>query len=338
MPAGRSIIRPAFAAGRIYSPARRNPYACRAPPERPAPHKILRFKRPSEINKGVPVSGRNFYMETVLELLKAVFLGIIQGITEWLPISSTGHMILANEIINLSVSAEFMEMFEVVIQLGSILAVVVLFFHKLNPFSPKKSSEEKRDTFSLWGKVIIGIIPAGVIGLLFDKQINSLFYNSLTIAITLIIYGVLFILVENRNKKLQPKVDSVKQISWQLALAIGCAQVLALIPGTSRSGATIIGAMLFGLSRTAAAEFSFFLAVPVMFGASALKLLKFGFDFTGMELAILLIGCVTAFLVSLAAIRFLMNFIKKHDFKVFGWYRIALGIIVLVFFMVRAIF
>ena len=271
-------------------------------------------------------------METVLELLKAVFLGIIQGITEWLPISSTGHMILANEIINLSVSAEFMEMFEVVIPLGSILAVVVLFFHKLNPFSPKKSSEEKRDTFSLWGKVIIGIIPAGVIGLLFDKQINSLFYNSLTIAITLIIYGVLFILVENRNKKLQPKVDSVKQISWQLALAIGCAQVLALIPGTSRSGATIIGAMLFGLSRTAAAEFSFFLAVPVMFGASALKLLKFGFDFTGMELAILLIGCVTAFLVSLAAIRFLMNFIKKHDFKPFGYYRIALGIIILIVF------
>lgn len=271
-------------------------------------------------------------METVLELLKAVFLGIIQGITEWLPISSTGHMILANEIINLSVSAEFMEMFEVVIQLGSILAVVVLFFHKLNPFSPKKSSEEKRDTFSLWGKVIIGIIPAGVIGLLFDNQINSLFYNSLTIAITLIIYGVLFILVENRNKKLQPKVDSVKQISWQLALAIGCAQVLALIPGTSRSGATIIGAMLFGLSRTAAAEFSFFLAVPVMFGASALKLLKFGFDFTGMELAILLIGCVTAFLVSLVAIRFLMNFIKKHDFKPFGYYRIALGIIILIVF------
>lgn len=271
-------------------------------------------------------------METVLELLKAVFLGIIQGITEWLPISSTGHMILANEIINLSVSAEFMEMFEVVIQLGSILAVVVLFFHKLNPFSPKKSSEEKRDTFSLWGKVIIGIIPAGVIGLLFDNQINSLFYNSLTIAITLIIYGVLFILVENRNKKLQPKVDSVKQISWQLALAIGCAQVLALIPGTSRSGATIIGAMLFGLSRTAAAEFSFFLAVPVMFGASALKLLKFGFNFTGMELAILLIGCVTAFLVSLAAIRFLMNFIKKHDFKPFGYYRIALGIIILIVF------
>ena len=271
-------------------------------------------------------------METVLELLKAVFLGIIQGITEWLPISSTGHMILANEIINLSVSAEFMEMFEVVIQLGSILAVVVLFFHKLNPFSPKKSSEEKRDTFSLWGKVIIGIIPAGVIGLLFDKQINSLFSNSLTIAITLIIYGVLFILVENRNKKLQPKVDSVKQISWQLALAIGCAQVLALIPGTSRSGATIIGAMLFGLSRTAAAEFSFFLAVPVMFGASALKLLKFGFNFTGMELAILLIGCVTAFLVSLAAIRFLMNFIKKHDFKPFGYYRIALGIIILIVF------
>lgn len=220
-------------------------------------------------------------MQTVLELLKAVVLGIIQGITEWLPISSTGHMILANEIINLSVSDAFMEMFEVVIQLGSILAVVVLFFHKLNPLSPKKSPQEKKDTLSLWGKVIIGVIPAGIIGLLFDDQINDIFYNSLTIAITLIVYGVLFILVENRNKHRKPRIDSVGQISWQLALAIGCAQILALIPGTSRSGATIIGAMLFGISRTAAAEFSFFLAVPVMFGASALKLLKFGFDFTG---------------------------------------------------------
>lgn len=271
-------------------------------------------------------------MQTVLELLKAVVLGIIQGITEWLPISSTGHMILANEIINLSVSDAFMEMFEVVIQLGSILAVVVLFFPKLNPLSPKKSPQEKKDTLSLWGKVIIGVIPAGVIGLLFDDQINDIFYNSLTIAITLIVYGVLFILVENRNKHRKPRIDSVGQISWQLALAIGCAQILALIPGTSRSGATIIGAMLFGLSRTAAAEFSFFLAVPVMFGASALKLLKFGFDFTGMELAILFTGCVTAFLVSLLAIRFLMNFIKKHDFKPFGYYRIALGIIILIVF------
>lgn len=271
-------------------------------------------------------------MQTVLELLKAVVLGIIQGITEWLPISSTGHMILANEIINLSVSDAFMEMFEVVIQLGSILAVVVLFFHKLNPLSPKKSPQEKKDTLSFWGKVIIGVIPAGIIGLLFDDQINDIFYNSLTIAITLIVYGVLFILVENRNKHRKPRIDSVGQISWQLALAIGCAQILALIPGTSRSGATIIGAMLFGLSRTAAAEFSFFLAVPVMFGASALKLLKFGFDFTGMELAILFTGCVTAFLVSLLAIRFLMNFIKKHDFKPFGYYRIALGIIILIVF------
>lgn len=271
-------------------------------------------------------------MQTVLELLKTVVLGIIQGITEWLPISSTGHMILANEIINLSVSDAFMEMFEVVIQLGSILAVVVLFFHKLNPLSPKKSPQEKKDTLSLWGKVIIGVIPAGIIGLLFDDQINDIFYNSLTIAITLIVYGVLFILVENRNKHRKPRIDSVGQISWQLALAIGCAQILALIPGTSRSGATIIGAMLFGLSRTAAAEFSFFLAVPVMFGASALKLLKFGFDFTGMELAILFTGCVTAFLVSLLAIRFLMNFIKKHDFKPFGYYRIALGIIILIVF------
>lgn len=234
-------------------------------------------------------------MQTVLELLKAVVLGIIQGITEWLPISSTGHMILANEIINLSVSDAFMEMFEVVIQLGSILAVVVLFFHKLNPLSPKKSPQEKKDTLSLWGKVIIGVIPAGIIGLLFDDQINDIFYNSLTIAITLIVYGVLFILVENRNKHRKPRIDSVGQISWQLALAIGCAQILALIPGTSRSGATIIGAMLFGISRTAAAEFSFFLAVPVMFGASALKLLKFGFDFTGMELAILFTAVLPPF-------------------------------------------
>lgn len=190
-----------------------------------------------------------------------MFLGIVQGITEWLPISSTGHMILANEIISLSVSDAFMEMFEVVIQLGSILAVVVLFFHKLNPFSPQKSAPQKRETFSLWGKVLIGVIPAGIIGLLFDDQINDIFYNSLTIAITLIIYGVLFILVEKRNKGRAPRVGSVGEITWQLALAIGCAQVLALIPGTSRSGATIIGAMLLGLSRTAAAEFSFFLAV-----------------------------------------------------------------------------
>ena len=271
-------------------------------------------------------------MQTVIELLKAVFLGIVQGITEWLPISSTGHMILANEIISLSVSDAFMEMFEVVIQLGSILAVVVLFFQKLNPFSPQKSAPQKRETFSLWGKVLIGVIPAGIIGLLFDDQINDIFYNSLTIAITLIIYGVLFILVENRNKGRAPRVGSVGEITWQLALAIGCAQVLALIPGTSRSGATIIGAMLLGLSRTAAAEFSFFLAVPVMLGASALKLLKFGFNFTGMELAVLFSGCVTAFLVSLLAIRFLMSFIQKHDFKPFGYYRIALGIIILIVF------
>lgn len=271
-------------------------------------------------------------MQIVFELLKSILLGVIQGITEWLPISSTGHMILANEFLNLSVSASFMEMFEVVIQLGSILAVLVIFFHKLNPFSPKKSAEEKKSTLSLWGKVIIGIIPAGVIGILFDDKINELFYNSLTIAVTLIIYGVLFILVENLNKNRRPKVKDVQGIGWQLALAIGCAQVLALIPGTSRSGATIIGGMLFGLSRTAAAEFSFFLAVPVMFGASALKLLKFGFSFTAMELGLLAAGFITAFLVSMAAIRFLMKFIQKHDFKPFGYYRIALGIIILIVF------
>lgn len=269
-----------------------------------------------------------------LEILKAIVMGIIQGITEWLPISSTGHMILADEFIKLDVSETFWNTFLVVVQLGSILAVVVLFFHKLNPLSPKKTSLEKRDTWSLWGKVLVAVVPAGIIGVLFDDKINEIFYNWPVVAATLIIYGVLFIVVESRKRK--SKINSFHDLSYQTALIIGVFQVLALIPGTSRSGATIIGAVLLGCSRYVAAEFSFFLAVPVMFGASGLKLVKTGLDFTGPEWAILLIGMITAFAVSLLAIKFLMSYIKKHDFKVFGWYRIVLGIVVILYFLFLA--
>ncbi|SCJ78534.1 Undecaprenyl-diphosphatase [uncultured Clostridium sp.] len=268
-----------------------------------------------------------------LEILKAVFLGIVEGITEWLPISSTGHMILVDEFIKLNVSQEFMDMFLVVIQLGAILAVVCLYFHKLNPFSPRKSPKQKRDTFSLWGKVLIATIPAGIIGVLFDDQLHELFYNYITVAITLIIYGVAFILIENRNRNRRPLIRNFQQMTWQAALVIGIFQILALIPGTSRSGATIVGAMLIGTSRYVAAEFTFFLAIPVMFGASFIKLLKFGFSYTGMEIGILLTGMVVAFLVSVLAIKFLMGYIKKHDFKAFGWYRIVLGVIVIAYFL-----
>ena len=268
-----------------------------------------------------------------LEILKAVFLGIVEGITEWLPISSTGHMILVDEFIKLNVSQEFMDMFLVVIQLGAILAVVCLYFHKLTPFSPRKSAKQKRDTFSLWGKVLIATIPAGIIGVLFDDQLHELFYNYITVAITLIIYGVAFILIENRNRNRRPLIRNFQQMTWQAALVIGIFQILALIPGTSRSGATIVGAMLIGTSRYVAAEFTFFLAIPVMFGASFIKLLKFGFSYTGMEIGILLTGMVVAFLVSVLAIKFLMGYIKKHDFKAFGWYRIVLGVIVIAYFL-----
>lgn len=268
-----------------------------------------------------------------LEILKAVFLGIVEGITEWLPISSTGHMILVDEFIKLNVSQEFMDMFLVVIQLGAILAVICLYFHKLNPFSPRKSAKQKRDTFSLWGKVLIATIPAGIIGVLFDDQLHELFYNYITVAITLIIYGVAFILIENRNRNRRPLIRNFQQMTWQAALVIGIFQILALIPGTSRSGATIVGAMLIGTSRYVAAEFTFFLAIPVMFGASFIKLLKFGFSYTGMEIGILLTGMVVAFLVSVLAIKFLMGYIKKHDFKAFGWYRIVLGVIVIAYFL-----
>ncbi len=269
-----------------------------------------------------------------LEILKAVVFGIIQGITEWLPISSTGHMILANEFIKLKVSKDFFSMFEVVIQFGSILAVVLLYFHKLNPFSSSKSRKQKAETLSLWAKVIVAVLPAGIIGVLFDDKLDELFYNSTTVAITLIVYGVLFILLESRHKK--PKIRSFEQLDYKTALLIGVFQILALIPGTSRSGSTILGAVFLGTSRYIAAEFSFFLAIPVMFGASALKLVKFfvksGFGFTPLELSILITGMVVAFIVSIFAIKFLMEYIKKHNFKVFGYYRIILGIIVILYF------
>ena len=269
----------------------------------------------------------------ILEWLKVLLLGIVEGLTEWLPISSTGHMILVNEFIQLNVSKEFMEMFLVVIQLGAILAVVVLYFWKLWPFTTPSKGWIKKDTWSLWFKVIVAVLPAALIGIPFDDQIDALFYNYQTVAATLIIYGVLFIIIENRNRHRTPVITTFQELSYSTALLIGAFQVLSLIPGTSRSGATILGAMLLGTSRYIAAEFSFFLAIPVMFGASLLKLVKFGFNFTGTEIAILLVGMLTAFVVSILAIKFLMSYIKKNDFKAFGWYRIVLGILVIVYFV-----
>ena len=269
----------------------------------------------------------------VIEWLKVLLLGIVEGITEWLPISSTGHMILVNEFIHLNVSDAFMEMFLVVIQLGAILAVVVLYFGKLWPFTMPSKGWIKKDTWSLWFKVLIAVLPAAIIGLPFDDKIDKLFYNYQTVAFTLILYGVLFIIIENYNKGRKLRVKSFKQLSYPMAVFIGVFQVLALIPGTSRSGATILGATLLGTSRYIAAEFSFFLAIPVMFGASLLKLVKFGFHFTGTEAAILIVGMVTAFVVSVLAIKFLMGYIKKNDFKAFGYYRIVLGALVIVYFL-----
>ena len=270
-----------------------------------------------------------------LELLKAAFFGIVQGITEWLPISSTGHMILFEQFIHMNVSKDFWDMFLVVIQFGSILAVVLLYFHKLNPFSPRKSPVQKRDTWSLWGKVLVAVIPAAVIGLLFDDFITEKLYGYVTVAITLIVYGIAFIVVENMDRTKHPTIRNFEQLDYKTALFIGVFQILALIPGTSRSGSTIIGATLLGCSRYVATEFSFFLAVPVMLGASLLKIVKFfvktGVGFTGMEIGILLIGMAVAFVVSVFAIKFLMGYIRKHDFKAFGYYRIALGIIVIIY-------
>lgn len=267
------------------------------------------------------------------EIIKAIVLGIVEGITEWLPISSTGHMILVEEFIKFDASAEFMEMFRVVIQLGAILAVVLLYFHKLNPFAPSKTLKQKRDTMDIWFKVIVGVLPAAVLGFLFDDWFDANFYNYQTVTLTLILYGILFIVIENKNKGKPASIRSFKDMSCMTALIIGFFQVLSLVPGTSRSGATILGAIILGTSRNIAAEYSFFLSIPVMFGASALKLFKFGFDFTGLEMGVLLTGMTVAFIVSLIAIRLLLRYIKNNDFKIFGWYRIILGILVSAYFM-----
>ena len=272
---------------------------------------------------------------SIAELLKAILLGIVEGITEWLPISSTGHMILVEEWFPLNVSQEFNEMFLVVIQLGAILAVCLLFFDRLNPFYGRKSPKQKNETFKLWGKVIVGCIPAGILGVLFNDWFDEHFYNSVVVAVMLILYGVFFIVLERRNRRKDFSVRNFNQLSYSMAFGIGLFQCLALIPGTSRSGATILGAMLLGVSRTIAAEFSFFLSAPIMFGASLLKVMKFiqsGVGITGNELMILIVGSVVAFLVSVAAIRFLMDYVRRHDFSVFGVYRIILGIVVLAYF------
>jgi undecaprenyl-diphosphatase len=272
----------------------------------------------------------------MFEILKVILLGIVEGITEWLPISSTGHLILVDEFIKLSASDAFKEMFNVVIQLGAIMAVVVLYFHKLNPFSPKKTKEQKVQTIDLWFKVVVACIPAAVLGILFDDWMEEHFHNYIVVSVMLIVYGVLFIVIENWNKKNKPSVTDLSNLTYKTALLIGVFQVLSLIPGTSRSGATIIGALLLGVSRYVAAEFTFFLAIPVMFGASGIKLLKFfmeGAGMSGMEIAMLAVGCVVAFVISIIAIKFLMGYIKKNDFKVFGWYRIILGVLVLGYFL-----
>ncbi|MEA4891491.1 MAG: undecaprenyl-diphosphate phosphatase [Peptococcaceae bacterium] len=266
----------------------------------------------------------------MFEIFKAVIFGIVQGISEWLPISSTGHMILLNEFLPLNFSKEFVDTFLVVVQLGSILAVVVLYFHKLWPFSSKKTKKQKRDTWELWFKVLAAVIPAGVVGVLFEEQINAIFYGALPVAATLILYGVLFILIERKPRT--PRINNIHELSYKTALLIGVFQVLALVPGTSRSGATILGAVLLGCSRYEASEFSFFLAIPMMFGASLLKLLKAGFGFGGLEWAVLAAGSLVAFGVSLWAIRFLLNYIRRHDFTAFGYYRIILGAIIFVYF------
>lgn len=266
------------------------------------------------------------------ELIKAAVLGIVQGITEWLPVSSTGHMILVNQFLHMNQDTDFINLFLVVIQFGSILAVVTLFFHKLNPFSPRKSTVEKRETWSMWFKVLVAEIPAGIIGLLFEDVINDYLYGPMVVAAALIVYGVLFILIENRHRT--PKIESIPAITYKTAFLIGMFQILALIPGTSRSGSTILGAVILGTSRVVAAEFSFFLAVPIMFGASLLKMVKYGFAFNGGQIGILLVGMGIAYIVSVAAIRFLMDFVRKHDFKPFGWYRIALGILVILYFAI----
>ena len=279
-------------------------------------------------------------MQAFLEILKAVLFGIVEGITEWLPVSSTGHMILLDTFIHLKVSPEFYEMFQVVIQLGAILAVILLFFHKLNPFSPKKDTVQKKNTWNLWFKVIVAVLPSAVLGLLLDDWMDAHLYNYIVVSVTLILYGVAFLFVEKANEKKSTKFDSVYNIDYKTAILIGAFQCLSLIPGTSRSGATILGAIILGVGRAAGAEFSFFLAIPTMLGASALKLLKFllsGVSATTMELAILAVGCVVSFVVSLLVIKGLMEYVRKRSFSVFGIYRILLGIVVIAFFAIKTL-
>ncbi len=273
----------------------------------------------------------------MIEILKAVLFGIVEGVTEWLPVSSTGHLILLDELVQLNVSEAFKSMFDVVIQLGAILAVVVLFFHKLNPFSPDKTPAEKKNTWNLWAKVVVSIIPSGVVGVLFDDWMDANLHTSTVVAAMLIVYGVAFILVERRYQGRRLAVSDVDHMDWKTAIGIGLFQCLSLIPGTSRSGSTILGGILLGASRSAAAEFSFFMAIPTMLGASGIKLLKFfmtGVGFAGPEIAVLLVGCAVSFLVSLLVIRGLMNYVRHHSFSAFGVYRIVLGILVLAYFAI----
>ena len=272
----------------------------------------------------------------MMEFLKAVLFGIVEGITEWLPVSSTGHLILLDEFVKLDVSAAFYEMFQVVIQLGAILAVIVLFFHKLNPLSPRKSAELKKGTWNLWFKVVVAVIPSAVVGLLLDDWMDAHLYNHVVVAVMLVVYGVAFLLVERRNAVATAKVSDVDTIDYRTAILMGAFQCLSLIPGTSRSGATILGGIFLGVSRAAAAEFSFFMAIPTMLGASALKLLKFlleGVQATSTEIMVLITGCVVSFLVSLAVIKGLMEYVRKHSFSVFGIYRIVLGAVVLAYWL-----
>lgn len=274
----------------------------------------------------------------MIELLKAILFGIVEGVTEWLPISSTGHLILLNEFIYLQVSEEFQSMFDVVIQLGAILAVIVLFFHKLNPFAPSKTAPQKKQTWNLWFKVVAAIIPSGVVGVLFDDWMEAHLHNGIVVSVALIVYGIAFILVERKNEGKHLRVtDDVHAISYKTALMIGLFQCLSLVPGTSRSGSTILGAIMLGVGRSAGAEFSFFMAIPTMVGASAIKMLKFllsGVGITGMEVGILIVGCVVSFIVSLLVIKALMDYVRRHSFSAFGVYRIVLGVVVLAYFLI----
>ena len=273
----------------------------------------------------------------MIEILKAILFGIIEGITEWLPVSSTGHIILLDEFIKLNATEDFKSMFDVVIQLGAILAVIVLFFHKLNPFAPSKPAEEKKQTWSLWFKVCVAILPSGILGVLLDDWMDEHLHNGIVVAIALIVYGIAFILVERRNKGKESKIADVHAIDYRTAILIGCFQALSLVPGTSRSGSTILGAILLGVGRGAGAEFSFFMAIPTMLGASAIKGLKFilsGTPITTTEIMVLIVGMVVSFVVSLLVIKGLMEYVRRHSFSAFGVYRIILGIAVLSYFLI----